>query len=161
MLDTARENCFSTLLSICSEFRIPHNMSQSEHSDVAEVIHSNLVQPFSFNYQVQQGFNHLEQHHEQCKPYNQRQRGIPRGLKDLLRCRQRRSVSCSFSSRWMEPDLASGGGYFKGLQNKRRMSQEQSDRFKDQTPNDTIGSTFAKLTGITGSADKGSESAAQ
>lgn len=55
----------------------------------------------------------------------------------------------------------SGGGYFKGLQNKRRMSQDQSDRFKDQTPTDTIGSTFAKLTGITGSSAKGPEEAAQ
>lgn len=105
MLDTARENCFSTLLSICSEFRIPHIVSQSEHSDVAEVIHSNLVQPFSFNCQVQQEVQHLEEHHEQCKPYNQRQRGIPRGLKDLLRCRQRRSVRCSFSPVEMELTL--------------------------------------------------------
>lgn len=28
------------------------------------------------------------------------------------------------------------------------MSQEHVDKFKDQTPQDTIGSTFAKLTGL-------------
>lgn len=33
------------------------------------------------------------------------------------------------------------------------MSTEQSDKFKDQTPNDSIGSTFAKLTGIGGSSN--------
>ena len=46
--------------------------------------------------------------------------------------------------------VTSGSAPFKGLQKKRTMSQEHADKFKDQTPQDSIGSAFAKITGIGG-----------
>lgn len=37
---------------------------------------------------------------------------------------------------------------FKGLVEKRSMSDEDAARFKDQLPDDTLGSTLAKMTGF-------------